>query len=554
MRTPENLRELVPYLARNFQNKIGLQIKEETGYRSYSYQQIEEWIVKISAALRQLGFQKGDRAAVMAENRPEWGLSYLAIIYAGGIAVPLDPLLKEEEISVLLKDSQSSFLFLSQKFAETGVSLIKNLPFLKGLINFDQLSHQNNYYSFSQLKNEARGEILSEALAPDETASLVYTSGTTGTPKGVELTHRNLIFEITTLPKIIDINESDRTVSVLPLHHTFESTTDFLTVLYVGATVTYITGLKSSKIFEAIQENKATIFVAVPLLYQLIFQGIFHEISESSLLIKIMFKFFWTITSFLPFKFLKKIFFKKLHQKFGGNIRFFVSGGAAIDKKLLEGFKRLGFEILQGYGLTEAAPVVSANSLDKNRLGSVGHPLPGIEIKIVPQKNEPRVGELFVKGPNVMKGYYQRDDLTSQVIQDSWLATGDLAFVDQDGFIYITGRLKDVIVAPSGQNIYPDEIEGSFIGNSAIKEICVFGAESKESFKKGTEVVAAVILPDEKFLGNPAYIEKIIAEYNQNCTSYKRIENFKIVFEELPKTSTRKIKRNLVKKMWDQLK
>lgn len=554
MRNPENLRELVPYLGRNFQNKLGLQIKEETGYRSYSYLEIEEWVVKISSGLRKLGFQKGDRAAVLSENRPEWGLSYLAIIYAGGAVVPIDPLLKEEEISVLLKDSQSSFLFLSQKFAETGDSLMKNLLFLKGLIDFDLPGHQNNHYSFIQLKNEAEKEILSEAIAPDETASIVYTSGTTGTPKGVELTHRNLIFEITTLPKIIDINESDRTVSVLPLHHTFESTTDFLTVLFVGATVTYITGLKSSKILEALQETQATIFVAVPLLYQLIYQGIFHEIGEAPLLIKIMFKVFWAMTSFLPFKFLKKIFFKKLHQKFGGNIRFFVSGGAAIDPKILEGFRRFGFEILQGYGLTEAAPVVAVNRLDKNRLGSVGQPLPGVEIKTVPQKNEPGVGELLVKGPNVMKGYYQRPDLTEQVIKDGWLYTGDLAFVDQDGFIYITGRLKDVIVAPSGQNIYPDEIELAFAGNPAIKEICVFGTESKESFKKGTEVVSAVILPDEKFFNNITQIKKIIAEHNQNCTSYKRIENFKIVFEELPKTSTRKIKRNLVKKMWGNLK
>jgi long-chain acyl-CoA synthetase len=557
----QNIRDMVHFIGQRFPDKIALQIKEETGYRSYSFAQLEGSVVRLANGLKKLGLKKGDRCALISENRPEWGLAYLAVIYAGGIIVPLDPLLKPSEISRLLDDSETRFLFLSGKFDETGRELLRNIATLKGLINFDATQRQDDIYAFNQLIEQAENERSDEDVDPDDTVAIVYTSGTTGTPKGVMLTHTNLIFDVYAMAKTIKVDHDDRTVSVLPLHHTFESTCDLMLVLFVSGTITYVTSMKSTRIFEALQETRATIFIAVPLLFQLIYEGIFSEIANSSLFMRLLFKLFWDLTGIFPSLALKKAVFKKLHKKFGGQIRFFVSGGAAIDRQILEGFRHFGIEVIQGYGLTEAAPVVAANRLEDNCLGSVGRPLPGVEVEIK-DPDAQGVGELLSRGPNTMKGYYRRPDLTNEVIKDGWLYTGDLACRDSAGRIFISGRSKDVIVSPSGQNIYPDEIEMVLLRQPAVKEICVFGAQVASGIRKGSEIVSAVIFPDEKTLGPleearrekvNRKVKEIVADYNRSCTSYKRIENFKISWEELPKTSTRKVKRNHVKKLWEVL-
>jgi long-chain acyl-CoA synthetase len=341
----------------------------------------------------------------------------------------------------------------------------------------------------------------------------------------------------------------------LPLHHTFENTAGFLGPFYCGCSITYAESLKSHNILQNMQDTGVTIMAGVPLLYQLFYNGIMREVEEKKL--KKVFSILFVIAKFFKYVIglnIGKKLFATVQKKFGGKIRFFVSGGAPIDPEVINNFDLMGFTILQGYGMTESAPILTCCTLKDNKIGSVGRAIPGVEIRI--SGTDP-VGEILAFGPNIMKGYYKRKELTSRVVVNGWLQTGDVGYLDEEGHLFITGRSKDVIVTASGMNVYPEEIEFPLNKIPAIKEACVLGVKVKEGVRKGTEEVLALIVPDmdhfEK-LGRTedAIIQEAISNevqsLNKKMVDYKRIARFTIRKEELPKTRIKKIKRFQIKK------
>jgi long-chain acyl-CoA synthetase len=525
--------------AEKYRNQVAFQIRQGEGYRKLTFQQVADQAKKIQGILVSHGIGYQDRVALMSENRPEWAVSYLAITSLGAIVVPLDAMLSKEDILPLLNDSGSKSIILSQKYVDyvRGTGLED-----KKIVMEDLKSIQGSYEANFEPKLE-------------DTAAIVYTSGTTGVPKGVVLTHKNLMSNVLAMASLFDLGPGDNFLSVLPLHHTFETTAGFLGPFYMGCKITYAESLKSHNILKNMQETGVTVMLGVPLLYQLFYDGIHREVEEKGL--KKVFAVLFAIVKFFKYVIginIGKKLFATVHKKFGGKIRFLVSGGAPIDPQLLRDFDLMGFTILQGYGLTESSPVITCCNLKNNKIGAVGKPIPGVEVKIA--GTDP-VGEILAFGPNIMKGYYKRKELTSRVVINGWLYTGDVGYLDEDGYLFITGRSKDVIVTASGVNVYPEEIEHALNKLPAIKESCIMGGMIKEGVRKGTEQVVALIVPDQEYFAKlgktdddsiQKEIEKEVQGFNKRVADYKRIARFIVRKEELPKTRILKIKRFLLKK------
>jgi long-chain acyl-CoA synthetase len=518
--------------AGKYRGAIAFQMRGDSDYRRFTFQQVADTAFKLQGKLQSLGVTKGDRVALISENRPEWAIAFLAITSMGAVAVPLDAMQRREEIVPLLDDSESKAVILSRKFVET----------IQGTRTEGRIILMEEFDKLPSVVNRQPS-----AVGLEDLASIVYTSGTTGSPKGVMLTHGNIMSNVVTVASLFDLGVGDNFLSVLPLHHTFETTAGFLAPFYKGCTITYAESLKSYNLLRNMQETGVTVMCGVPLLYQLFVDGIRREVEEKKM--TGIFNFLFSLSRF----FLKFIgfnignyLFSMIHAKFGGKIRFFVTGGAAIDPSILHDFELMGFTMLQGYGLTESAPILTANTLKENRLGSVGKPVPGVRIKIA--GSEP-AGEILAAGPNIMKGYYKRKDLTGEVLKNGWLYTGDVGYLDKDGFLFITGRLKDVIVTASGVNVYPEEIEFWLKKLPSVKESCVLGVKVKEGLRRGSEEVVAVIVPDERF--TQEQVKSTIGDLNQKLAEYKRIA--KIIFwkGELPKTRLQKVKRFAVRKELD---
>ncbi|MFA4843911.1 MAG: AMP-binding protein [Candidatus Margulisiibacteriota bacterium] len=522
-------KQLLERNATKFATDIAYQVKREGVWRRYTYREVSELARKLQSLLAELGVNKGDRVALLSENRPEWPIAYLAITALGAVVVPLDAMFSREEILPLLEDSAPQAFILSAKFA----------PYANGTPLEGKVILMENYDSFVPSRPAPDNDV-----APGDLAAIVYTSGTTGSPKGVMLSHRNLLSNAIGGASCFDIGPTDNFLSVLPLHHTFETTAGFLAECYMGCRVTYVESLKSYVLLKTMQETGVTVMCGVPLLYQLFYDGIMREVEESGKgkLFAVLLAVARFFRDLIGVNIGRKLF-AMVHKKFGGKIRFFVSGGAAIDPELINNFDLLGFTIIQGYGLTEASPVLTACTLQANRRGSAGRPIPGVKVKIA---GEEPVGEILGTGPNIMQGYYKRPDLTDRVLIGGWLFTGDLGYLDDDGFLFITGRSKDVIVTGSGVNVYPEELEFALKKSPAIKELCILGEKVKAGTRRGSEVVLAVIVPKEGVTEEKVKAE--IAEYNKGVAEFKRVARIIIRRAELPKTRLQKIKRFELKK------
>jgi len=554
------IRDMIRNAERQFDN-VAFQIRREDGsFRKLTYPEAVRQIKQLMQAFKSLGLKSTDKIAILSENRPEWSVSYLAVASYGAIAVPLDSLAENALLERVLVHSEAKYLIFSSKFKE----FVDDLDIDIKLVNFDLLAEDGKCLSFGDLlRDEISWDELDD-LRDDALAAILYTSGTTGGPKGVMLSHKNIVSNVTTACSLFKVGRSDKLVSVLPLHHTFEATAGFLAPFLVGAMVTHSESLKSTKIVQNLKDTKATILVGVPLLFQLFYEGIIREVLDKGPAVKFIFNVLLRLSRLLGIVGVNagRIFFFFIHNKLGGHIRFWVAGGAAIDADLLRAFLTLGITIYQGYGLTESSPVISACNSKANRFGSVGRPLPGIEIKIK-DPDRSGVGEIVAKGPNIMQGYYKNEDATREVLKDGWLYTGDLGYVDKEGFLYISGRIKDIIVSSAGVNVYPDEIEFEMSKIAYIKESCVIGRRVERGIRKGTEDVVAIVQPDiEAFekngLGTEVHdmhevIWGEIEKLNESLPMHKRISSLEIRLGDFPKTSTRKIKRYQVRKEMEQL-
>jgi len=514
----------------------------------FSYRELGAIIGRLAAGLKKKGVRKGDKVAILSENCPEWGAAYLAILACGAIVTPVDSSLKEGELSRLFRVSDLKAIFCSPRHMDK----------VKKLIDLNDLGF-SIYGLIGEEPNTLRGMLeklpfYSDNVGLSDTAVLIYTSGTTGDPKGVILTHQNLLSNLNSIARTLPLYENDVFLSVLPMHHTFEATCGFLLPLYTGMTIVFARSLKSKELFSDIAQNKVTVMVGVPLLYEKLYNAINRKIKELSPIKKAALKAFYTASQ-MGRKLKQnpgRVLFRGLRRKAGlESIRLLVSGGAAIPSRIAEWFNLVGFVFLQGYGMTECSPVVSVNRADDNKFGSVGPPIPGIEVEI-DGKSPDGIGEIKVRGGNTTPGYLGNPEATSKLLRDGWLYTGDLGKIENN-HLYITGRKKNLIISGGGKNIYPEEIEAELNLSAIILESIVIG---RHISGRAGEEIWAIIVPDLEYINEtgkpekaPKEIRNMIAmdvkAVNQRLAAHKRISGFEISLDELEKTTTRKVKRNL---------
>jgi len=547
--------------AKQFSDKIAVQIMKGDNFEGHTYADLLTMVKNTSYHLAQEGIEKGDRIALMAENHPLWAVAYLGSLCAGAIVVPLDTQLGAEGLYNLLQDSGSKLIFttdsLIARVKQSADRLAQPLKVVslhakepaEGIIPFE------SFYKSDALPENGVGCPISL----EDTAAILYTSGTTGNPKGVMLSHGQIIAELDGVLSYVDASDKDSMFCILPLFHIYAQVMNFLLPLAIGAQITYIDSLKSADVLRAMQEAGITAFGGVPQIFYLFHKKIFDEVRAKPRSVQLAFKLLLALSGLIKRATginAGKVFFKQVHRAFGGKIRYLLSGGSSFDVKVASDFDKLGFTILQGYGLTETAAAATLTPPDRNKIGSVGLPLPGVEIKIV-EPDENGIGEIALRGPVVTKGYYNKDELTGEVIRDGWFYTGDLGYRDRDGNLYITGRKKDVIVLSNGKNIYPEEIENHYSQSPYIKEMCVLGIADPSDYEK-SEKLHAVIVPDfdylkaQKIANAQEAIRFDLESLSAQLPSYKRILSYEIRTEPLPRTTTRKIKRFELKKHLDE--
>ena len=501
-------------------NKTALKI----GDKEISYSELIENIKNYASTLN---IRKGDRVAIFSENRPEWIYSFFSIWQVQGVAVPIDFMSTPDEVAYILNDCKPEVVFCSERNREVLDEAISKLDYSPEVIVFEKINFKEK-------------EIKDKEIKKDEVAVIIYTSGTTGNPKGVMLTYDNLFSNIEGLEKADIATKEDKTIAILPYHHSYPLTVSMLTAIHLGATISFITELSSEAILNTMKRDKITILIGVPRLYNLFHRNIMDKINSNKIA-KILFR----LAKLINNQNLNKKIFKKVHEAFGGNIKYFVTGGAKLDPEIASDLTTLGFTVLEGYGLTETSPIVSFNRPENLKLGSAGLPLEGVQVKIVD-------GEIVVKGRNVMKGYYNKPEATAKVLKDGWFYTGDLGEIDEDGFLFITGRKKEIIVLPNGKNINPEELENKILKMSdLVKEVAVMMDNGQ---------LVAIIYPDFDNLKrkNIVNIEetikwKVIDKLNQQVPPYKRISGLKIVNRELPKTRLGKIRRFLLPEFLEEI-
>lgn len=520
------------------------------GWETITYKAFADEVSVTASYLVRMGLKKGDRAAIIGENSPGWCSAYLSILTAGGVAVPMDSQLGAGGIQNLLYNSGSKIIFHSRMTEAAVKTAAERLSELYQPMKLIAL-YTPELHSLAVTGEAAKFPVSFPGSAAEEIASIIYTSGTTGKPKGVMLTHHNFCSDAEALIRAGIVNHGDNVLSILPLHHTYAFMCTFLVPVFLGASITYPVSLKGPDLLSAIKERGVSILVGVPQLLGLLRNRIMEKISDlpgpmSFLLLKIH-----GISRFCREKFninIGSFIFSSVHKGFGPQFRFFTSGGARLDPSIMKDLEALGFTVLEGYGLTETSPVLTFNPVSLRKPGSAGKSLPSVTIRIM-DPSDTGEGEIEVKGPMVMKGYYGDEPATAAVIMDGWFRTGDRGRVDRDGYLFITGRSKEVIVLSSGKNIYPEDVEKLYLGPPLIKEICILGAESEGT----TEALHAVIVPDFEYAkqaGITNIQEAIKWELNKlsgKIPSYMRVTGYSISKTPLPRTPLGKLRRFMIK-------
>lgn len=536
-----------------FSDRIALGIKTPMGWKEFSYKGIGLLSRKLASHLiMDVQVKKGERIAILSESKPEYGACVFASIMAGMTIVPLDIKLTKYELKSILSDCEPTVMLVSHSFVQMALELQKEITSIKNIFVIDEPSYNLGLTSIYEFPNIY--ECKWRHRSSKSTALIIYTSGTTGAPKGVEITFANMFAQLDDLEDALNIILPDRKVtvlSILPMNHLFEMTVGFSTFLNFGFSVYYTQSLKPKDILGIMVDKKVDFMIVVPAFLKLLKTAIENELNNSPKHIQTAFKILYAVAKFVPSYKVKKSMFKRIHEKFGGHFMGCISGGAPLDVAVGEFFERIGIKVYQGYGLSETSPVVSVNTNKRGDLASVGQPLKSYDAKI-----DSETGELLLRGPSVMKGYHNQPELTAEVIdQDGWLHTGDIAKISSDGHIYITGRIKNMIVLSGGKKVFPEEVESVIEKSEYIAEVCVLGTSRTFGSKDGTEEITAVIVPKEYLYDkyDSDTIEKLIRDdiklLSIQLTQFKRPTNIIIKKEPLPKTTTRKIKRKEVKEL-----
>ncbi len=528
--------------------------EEEGKFRNITHKEFRNDINALGTKLIDMGL-KDKRIAVISENRYEWGVDYLAAVTGVGVVVPLDRALPGNEIENLMIRSEVEAIFYSSKYDEI-MNRVKEQKTtnVKYFISMDLEKEENGIYSQKELIEQGRKlleegntEFLNAKIDAEKMSIMLFTSGTTAMSKAVMLSHKNICTNLKDITSVIKVDSTDRFLSFLPLHHTFECTVGFLYPVSIGGAIAFCDGIRH--IAENIKEYQITAMISVPILFESMYKKVMKGIEKKGKLDKV--KKGIKISNFL-LKFgidIRKKIFKEIHDTLGGKVKLFVAGGAALDPEAEKGFNELGFTMYQGYGLTETSPVVAAEDDKYRRIGSIGKAFPSLEVKI-DEPDEEGIGELMVKGDTVMLGYYNNEEATKESIEeDGWFHTGDLAKIDKDGYIFISGRKKFVIVLKNGKNIFPEEIEFLVNKIEGVKESFIYGRPEDD----GDYKICAKIVYDKDQMKELYNLEnedeikdliwKEVKKVNKTMPAYKYIRNIIVTDKDLIKTTTQKIKR-----------
>ncbi|MFQ9297972.1 MAG: AMP-dependent synthetase/ligase [Clostridia bacterium] len=554
----ENLKEMMKNSEEKFGEEVafyrdgkGLEDSKKVTYKEFCYE-----INSLGTALIEMGL-KGKRIAVIGENRYEWELSYLAVVTGTGTIVPLDKALPENEIESLIIRSEVEAIIYSEKYDECMAKIQKQgNTKLKYFISMDLEKNDFNKYSLKEITKKGKElldggnkEFLEAKIDNEEMSIMLFTSGTTNQSKAVMLSHKNICTNVKDIRNVFELDETDRLLSFLPLHHTFECTVGFLYPLSIGGSIIFSKGVRH--IADELKNFKITAMICVPVVFEKMYDKLMKTIEDkgkmptvkkgiklSNCLLKVGID-------------IRKKLFKEIHDNLGGCLRVMVAGGAALSPEKEKGFWDLGFNVLQGYGLTETSPVIAAELAKQKRLGSIGKKFPSVEVKI-DNPDKSGVGELLAKGDSVMIGYYNNEEANEEVFtEDGWFRTGDLARIDKNGYLYISGRKKFVIVLKNGKNVYPEEIESLLEKSELVKECMVFGMPARD----GDVTLSVKICYDKDYVKKQFgditiddLKEKIwnwVKEVNKTMPKYKYVKKLILTDEELVKTTTLKIKRNV---------
>ena len=550
--TYRDLLDLFDTSTKRFATRTAMRIERNGRREQYTFEDVRELTLRAASFFAANGIKSGDRVILFSHNMPEWGLTYFGILKSGATVIPIDPASSIDEILNFATKGEASAIVLSPKLGDENPNLVDRLA--EGGLDIKVWTFNEVFEMPSEVEEAKRMALLPEKILSNSVASLIFTSGTTGTPKAVMLSHKNFTNMVSMLSSVLDMDITDGVLSVLPMHHTFEFSAGFLTPFSNGTQITYLDELSSEELTRAIENGHVTGMVGVPALWEMLHRRIKTRLRENGDWIADIadnvIEFNAWLRDNTPFN-LGPIVFFPIHQGMGGKMRYLISGGSALSEKVQKDLHGLGFTVLEGYGLTESSPVLTvARPGNKLLKGSVGKPLPGVEVKI-DNPDENGVGEVLARGQNVMLGYYKNDEATEAVLQDRWLRTGDLGKLDEDGNLYIVGRSKDVIIDSNGKNIYPDEIEELYGKSGFIKELSVVGLPDED----GGEKIASLVVPDYEHdiaLARADVNKKVDEHFREISASlpfFKRVKVFHLTPFELPRTATRKVKRPEVVEM-----
>ncbi len=560
--TPEisSVQDMLLQSARHFGKRRAVTDFNPTPISEATFEQLLQYVRTFGTALHNLGLKEHAHIAVIGENRVQWAITYLAAACYNYVIVPVDRNLGKTEVLNIIHESDAQAVVFSAGSASHFETTHQSLKKIRHYIHMDLPDPNGDFHSMKALMDAIPSGKLRDMpkVNPDALSIIVYTSGSLGRAKGVMLSQKNIATDLMGMVRMVRLYPEDRFLSVLPMHHTYECTCGFLCPLYKGCSVWFARSLKT--VLEDLKQSQASIMLGVPLLYEKMYRNIRKGMKEKTVTrvlvppmlsaSKVLKRLGWSNAP--------KTLFKTLHEKFGGNIRLFIAGGAAPDPEIASGLRNLGFGFLQGYGLTETAPILTLNRLVAFKDEAAGLPLPGITLKIH-EPDENGVGEILAKGDNVMLGYYKNESATKEAISDDgWFQTGDLGFIDKDGFLHISGRKKNVIIAANGKNVYPEELEDLLNRSKYILESMVYG-EANSAYNE--KIVAQIVVDGEALIAR-AEAKKVeiteewvrkniraeIDKINKQLASFKRIQDFIIREEEFAKTTTQKIKRYMVGK------
>lgn len=551
--------DLLKKAVETYSHKSCLHIKRNGTYKSWSFGDFHQDLNRLTHVLRKQGLKRGTNAVVIGENSPEWVIAYHSIMLTGACTVPVDPNIPASEIEEIVQTVEAKVVFCSKVYVKLFRKLKEKYSFLDKVVVFDSETKEKEISFDQYLSNgNPQKEAFSNRFKPDDPMVIIFTSGTTGRAKGVLLTQKNYTAVSRHAIPRMNLNSQDTFLAVLPLHHVFGFAACVAGPICGGMDVVFVPYVKGPLIVEALKDKGVTVLPAVPKMISLFYESVMHNVKKKGPAVSTMFTGMKTLSATLGNTMgdsFKRSLFSSVHKGFGGKLKLIISGGAALGKKYWNGFRQMGFNIVEGYGLSETFGPITLCPSSEPRLGSVGPVLQDNEVRI-DDPDSSGIGEVLLRGSCVFAGYYKNDELTREVFdEEGWFHTGDLGKIDKDGYLYIMGRKKDMIVLDSGKNVYPEELEDHYAASPLIEEIAVFGIKQGEG-----EIVAAAIVPQKDIRkmhtvsrATDMLYEELV-RLGKNLPVYRRITDFVTVYQPLPRTTTRKLKKPLIIKLYNSIK